>query len=320
MGGGDFINTKYYEYITDIFVNITVKALQSMKPAKIKIAEREAFAFGVGDSRDPMLFDKRLRVMQATSSVDGKVIATLIQWSMHPECTLWLTPSVDPAHCRALGRPENCSAKGLYFSGDFPGHIQRIIREKVGGEVCYISGAVGVLIMPRENSVWEVSEKYPIIGDGSVPPPGAPMVQRNFRMALLVGREVANAALDELRQSGRYIDPPEKLIIKSQFFYTRITNIVFRIGMVPILGKARMGYSLRKLYLCSNPTNPSDETCKEDGYKWELSDILLPKRVGEFIKSQVYFVDFGSGLKWLSIPGEMPPELFTGLPVSTLNV
>lgn len=303
------VNRRWYKEMLETLVEITLKSLENRRPGSLFYA-KSPWAFGVGDVRDPVLLDPELRVLQAKEN-SGKVIATIIQWAMHPEVTLGFKPKVDPSDCERLRQP-NCSAQGKYFSGDFIDPLENTIKRAFGGEVLYFSGFIGNQVGPNGQRVWEVSQQFPIIGDGSIIPNGAPILrERNFRKAFLIGRELGYAVERALKNS--------KLIqsrifnYKSQDFFLRITNVKFRIGTV--VSERMMGYSKREAYICSDPQNPTNTTCLSDQFRSNSNNELkVPMREGEFIKSLAIYVDFGP-FKILTAPGEVPPESYTGLPL-----
>lgn len=78
------------------------------------------------DSRDPVVIDPFLGAI-ALRSVDGKAIATIINWSCHPE---------------VLG-PDN-----RLITADFPGPLCSRVEDKTGGACVYLSGPIGGLMTP----------------------------------------------------------------------------------------------------------------------------------------------------------------------------
>ena len=40
------------------------------------------------DNRDPRILDKGLRIIQAKSLDGSKILATIVQWTNHPEVTI----------------------------------------------------------------------------------------------------------------------------------------------------------------------------------------------------------------------------------------
>ncbi|MEQ1917755.1 MAG: hypothetical protein ABL955_01035 [Elusimicrobiota bacterium] len=78
------------------------------------------------DSRDPVVIDPNLAVLKLNGS-DGKSVATIVNWSCHPE---------------VIGR------ENLLLTADFPGPLCARIEEKTGGQCLFLNGAIGGLMTP----------------------------------------------------------------------------------------------------------------------------------------------------------------------------
>ena len=189
------INHAYYRYMLEQMRDATLDAINSMETAYLFYGQ-DQFYYGLGDIRDPLMQDSTLRILRAyrNENAEGTPIVTIANWGMHPEVTLGYTPTFPPEDCDKLDPPEpNCSAKGRYFSHDYPGHFSNIMTELQGGGVSlYFNGAIGCQIGIHA-PVWEVTPQYPL-GNGSVVPEGATIVPENFRMAYLIGRSLAQYA------------------------------------------------------------------------------------------------------------------------------
>eukprot|EP00002_Diphylleia_rotans_P007625 TRINITY_DN17285_c0_g1_i1.p1 TRINITY_DN17285_c0_g1~~TRINITY_DN17285_c0_g1_i1.p1 ORF type:complete len:617 (-),score=127.58 TRINITY_DN17285_c0_g1_i1:140-1990(-) len=311
------LNRDWYAWMLVQMSQTTVRALNNMRPANLRVASRE-WRFGVDDVRDPLLLDPSLNVLQATELGSGRVIATLVQWAFHPECTLGYSPKAPEADCLALGLSYPCSSNGRYLTADFPGHLINYLREYTqGGDVLYMSGALGVQIGPH-GPVWEVSEQYPIIGDGAVPPTGAAVLPRSFRIALLVGRELAKAAFDVIGSSKSQDIPYGRIDFREEKFYSHLTNLLFRAGMAPSLRNPEipflLGYRMRKLYNCPYGVLPTDENCVFDNFETiETREWPAPIRKGNFAVTKTSFFQIGQAA-FGTIPGELSPELAHGVP------
>ena len=167
--------------------------------------------------------------------------------------------------------------------------------------------------------VWEPSERCPLRGDAELLPPGCEALPKNFRKTFLIGRELANA-MERTVQRAKEI-PPREFIFKSHEWYTRVTNIKFRVGAAAIRPGLRgiIAYTKRAAYVCTNHTIPDDSNCKDDEYQNVPTDFpLVPQRKGEYLKTVTNLVDFGP-VKWLTTPAEIPPEMFIGLPSDFLT-
>ena len=70
-------------------------------------------------------------------------------------------------------------------------------------------------------------------GDGGEAPPGAELLPRNFRKALLVGRELANAVVKLLNGPRAQPVAPTTFDVRTAAEYTFLSNPLFRFGKRP---------------------------------------------------------------------------------------
>ena len=110
-----------------------MEAIYSRVPADITFGQAP-YTFGVGDGRDPRVWDRNVRIVRARplGQPTATPIATIVLWSMHPEVTLGFSPTVPAADCEALGEAPGCSARGQFFTGDFPGVFARELKSTPG--------------------------------------------------------------------------------------------------------------------------------------------------------------------------------------------
>jgi hypothetical protein len=78
------------------------------------------------DLRDPQVIDPSLAVLRIKGA-DGKAIATIVNWSCHPE---------------VIGR------ENMLLSADYPGPLCARVEEKTGGQCLFLNGAIGGLLSP----------------------------------------------------------------------------------------------------------------------------------------------------------------------------
>jgi len=164
-GLGGPVNRDYFDFMFEQMVDATVDALNSREPAELSFGEAK-HAFGLGDRRDPLIYDRTVHILRAhpAGNTTAPPIMTLVQWGMHPEITLGYQPTVPDEDCLALGREPGCSARGQFFTGDYPGNFRRVLQQLDGSrEVLYFNGAIGSQI-GNHGPVWEVSEEFPIEG------------------------------------------------------------------------------------------------------------------------------------------------------------
>jgi hypothetical protein len=315
------VNHDWYEFMTGQVVDAIVEAVVTRRPARLQVAAGQHW-FGMNDGTDPQVFDPNLNVMQATDS-KGKVIATLVQWNLHPEATLGWSPPLEVIQedCDALGLAgSNCDAEGRYFTADFPGILREDLQMAHGGEVLFLNGALGVLVGPGGSDVWEVSDDYPL-GNQLIAPAGATAAgggdnyrQRNFRRTVVIGEQLAAAAM-RLLGSAEAIEQP-RIAYDVETFYTHLSNFGFRylLTLDPGTGRSSLGHMPAPLYNCPFAGPKTAATCSGDGFASATDPNLgLPFRLGDHLNSAVEYVRIGpAGL--LFLPGEISGELTVGLP------
>jgi hypothetical protein len=311
-GLGGPVNRQYFDYLYGQLVQTTVEAIQRLQPAELSFGETK-HAFGLGDGRDPIIYDRTLHVLRATpaNNASAPPIFSLVQWGMHPEVTLGFQPKVPDADCIALGRAPGCSARGQFMTGDYPGILRRVLKGlDKSGEVIYYNGAIGAQIGNR-GPVWEVSEQFPVVGDGGTLPEGAVDLPNNFRNAFLIGQQLAIAAANVVTATRI---PSDTFDYRTTREYSRLTNPLFRIGLCPAIIRQDpvplvLGYALRELFVCTGTPSPS--TCVSDNFR--CNDTRVPQRVGDFASLIISYLRLGP-LRFVTLPGEFSPELVIGVP------
>ena len=127
-GLGGPVNREYFDYMFEAMTQVTAEAIERLEPANLFFGETK-HAFGLGDGRDPLIYDRTVHVLRAyAASNDSSPLVSIVQWGMHPEVTLGYRPTVPDADCLALGREVGCSARGEFFTADYPGNFARILK------------------------------------------------------------------------------------------------------------------------------------------------------------------------------------------------
>ncbi len=312
------VNHEWYAQMTEQVAATIAEAVKDRRPATLRVGEGQHW-FGVVDGRDPMIIDPTLNVLQATANT-GEVIATLVQWNNHPESTLFWEPDADISEdCEALDLLEDCSAEGRYFTADFPGAMSRFIEDEVGGEALFFNGAVGGLTTPLGAPVWEVTDEVGL-GNHYDPPEGAELPDgmddfeaRSFRKAIIIGEQLAMAALDVLDDGERVRDPDVRH--EEQPFYTRMSHLGFRALSVvdEDTGRSDLGHNPFPLYHCPDLDDKTDATCEDDGFETVEDPLVGELRAGDHVRSSVGYLQIGT-VGMMFLPAEVASELVIGLP------
>ena len=318
------VNDAWYSLLADQAAAAARQAVERLVPVSATVAESQ-HGYGVADVRDPLVMDRRLNVL-LLDAVDGprRRVATVVQWNSHPETTLNWVPPLAPdqlaAACRTKGwTGDDCTAEGRYFTADYPGVLRSRIRSWSGGEVLYLNGPLGSQIGPGQAPTWVVDAAHPVTPDGSAPSGAQPLTTctdeepllcRSFAKTESVGDQLAR----KVRSMARSAQPADvtSLTVRTIPFFTRITNIGFRV----LLADRTLGWQQPDLFTCDG--HPSATTCRPAPAATTDDPVLTPLTgskvvVGDVLRSRVSQLDLGS-VEFVYLPGELPPELVTGLP------
>lgn len=122
--GGFSADLEYLESVCAKMAEAINEAAGSLKPSRLKIATGEAKGKIAYNYYAPQLYDPRCHVLQ-TMGADGKVIATLVNYAVHPE---------------VLG-----PGQGI-LSPDLCGPLYDRIASKGGGTAVFMNGAQGGMV------------------------------------------------------------------------------------------------------------------------------------------------------------------------------
>jgi hypothetical protein len=122
--GGHTGDLKYMQSVCDKAAEAINNAIDRLQPAVLKIATGEAKGKIAYNSYAPDLYDRRMSVIQAQSP-NGKVIATLVNYAIHPE---------------VLG-----NSVGI-LSPDLVGPLCDKLEAQAGGTAIFMNGAEGGMI------------------------------------------------------------------------------------------------------------------------------------------------------------------------------
>lgn len=124
------VNPDYLKQIRAACVRTIQDAHAAMRPATLHIAHADANEKTplIGDSRQPIVIDSQLTVVQARDEA-GNVVLTWVNMPCHPE---------------VLG------SRNKQLSSDFPSTERTYLEQKFGGLAIHNTGTIGGLLAPRE--------------------------------------------------------------------------------------------------------------------------------------------------------------------------
>jgi hypothetical protein len=174
--GGHTGDLKYMSFVCDKAAEAVNAAIDQLQPAVIKIATGEAKGKIAYNYYAPDLYDRRMSVIQAVSP-QGKTIATLVNYAIHPE---------------VLG-----NRVGI-LSPDLVGPLCDKIESQTGGTAIFVNGAQGGMITADNRNLNE--------------PPRDPERaywndSRTWEECLRIGRLMGDEALRIVKDAPAQSDP-----------------------------------------------------------------------------------------------------------------
>ena len=109
-------------------VEAITESVRNLKMAKMSIgsilteAPNHDMTHYISDTRDPVVIDDRLHVLQFDGASDGKPIVTIVNWACHPD---------------------NLGSKRHLLSSDFVHYLREGVEAGTGSECIYVNGAQG---------------------------------------------------------------------------------------------------------------------------------------------------------------------------------
>jgi hypothetical protein len=100
------------------------------------------------DLRDPQVIDPNIAVLRLKGA-DGKAVATIVNWSCHPE---------------VIGR------ENMLLTADYPGPLCARVEEKTGGQCLFLNGVIGGLLSPdtKIENFYEASRIGTAVADAAL--------------------------------------------------------------------------------------------------------------------------------------------------------
>ncbi len=118
------VDPKYLSWVEERISTTALEAIRAMRPARLQLArdDHPLLAQLQSVDRPPYVKDPFLFVMRLSGALNGKTIATLVNWSDHPEI---------------LNR------KNTQISADYPHWICQYLEDHGGGTTLFFNGATG---------------------------------------------------------------------------------------------------------------------------------------------------------------------------------
>jgi len=296
------INRDWFLRVRRTLAGLIEEAAEAKKPATMELAQTR-FAFGVHDEREPLIVDDEMVVL-AVDDLDGKPIATAVQWACHPEAVLLIADPRNAGKDPVKITEKAKEAWGRTVSAGFPGYLCEEIRKQRGGVPLYLNGALGGMITNLHDYVWdpEAHPAYPATTDPKLVPEEI-RIPNDFRFAPIQGREAARHALKALETSGEKVSDVS-IRARSREVLVPFENAFYRLAAA--LGL--VGFEPRELYGKSGSPVSGTRPCLRGCF---LPTVRFPK--GKRLRTEVAYLEIGP-LGVAAVPAELLPELSIGLP------
>ena len=201
------MDEKYMDWLDDRITSTALQAVHSMQDARMTLARdnHPLLAMLQSDSRPPYVKDPYLFVMQLTSVAGDHPIATLVNWSDHPE---------------TLG------AHNTLITADFPHWLCQYVENHDGGTAVFFQGSIGGLLSTLGNDVaLQDPETGQVAKDGT------------WRKAELFGDTVGELATRALKDGQDA--PVDSLVIRKAVIFAPLNNDRFRAASALNIYKGR---------------------------------------------------------------------------------
>ena len=191
------IDRKYLDWVDQRIATTAADAVRALKPARLELAcdDHPLLAMLQGVDRPPIVKDPFLYVMRLVAGSSGQTIATVVNWSDHPE---------------VLGR------KNTEITADYPHWTRDYLEKSLGGTTLFFPGSIGKVSPLGDQVVLLDPQTGKIAEDGS------------WRKAELLGTEIGRLAERTLK-SAQPVNV-DSLPIKADTIFVPVYNPNFRVA------------------------------------------------------------------------------------------
>jgi hypothetical protein len=185
----------YLDWLDTRIADTALEATRNMERARLRLArdDHPLLAQLQGVDRPPYVKDPFLFVLQAVRASDGATIATLVNWTDHPE---------------TLNR------KNTSITADYPHWICETLEHRYGGTALFVNGALGkVSTLGKEVALLDPETALPAEDGG-------------WRKPELLGTMIGRLAERALEHAERVL--PDAVLFQSSVFFLPLANDRFR--------------------------------------------------------------------------------------------
>jgi len=189
------IDGRYLDWVDGRIASTAADAVHAMQPALLKLGrdDHPLLELLQGVDRPPRVKDPFLFTMRLVARSTGETIATLVNWSDHPE---------------VLGR------KNTQITSDYPHWVRAYVEKQLGGMALFFSGSLG--------KVSPLGDQVALLD----PETGKLAEDESWRKAELLGTEIGRLAQRSL-QNAEQVNL-NSLTVQSEIVFVPMQNSHFR--------------------------------------------------------------------------------------------
>jgi len=189
------IDPRYLEWVDQRIASTAANAVRSMQPALLELGrdDHPLLELLQGVDRPPRVKDPFLFAMRLLARSTGRTIATMVNWSDHPE---------------VLGR------KNTQITSDYPHWVRAYLEKQFGGTALFFSGSIGKVSPLGDQVSLHDPETGKIADDES------------WRKAELLGTEIGRLAERALK-TAKPVDL-DAFSIQTEIVFVAMQNLHFR--------------------------------------------------------------------------------------------
>ena len=290
------VNVQYLDSLVNRIAETAVRAARNMQEAHLILTRDHSPLLQLlqDDSRPPYVKDPYLFAMRFVSAGTGKPIATLVNWSDHPE---------------------TLDSKNTLITADFPHWLCQYVEQYEGGTAIFVNGSIGGLLSTLGDQLSLLDTKT-----GQVAKDGT------WTKAELAGNAVGEVAVRALRLNGRPVSV-DRMAFRKALIDVPLANEAFRLDQgMGVFGPSRPVFTHNKLDSSTEEKPTSFLTRlvadyvganEAAGIQKQLAGLKTVKyATGHDLRSEVDYIQFLDGNQLVAeiatVPGEIYPELVNG--------
>ena len=225
------VDPAYRRFVQDQATSALILAAQRMRPARLRIAQDlKGAAELVEDSRQPIVMDPGIRLIQAVDVENDSTLGVIFNWANHPE-TLW--------------------SRNLLLSSDFPHYVREgmekgvyngdsLVLPGLGGITLFVNGAIGGLMTtspdfgikdPFEDTIY---------------------TQASYHKTEAQGLRLARLGLESLSDSTRVLNLDKaSLRLRAKTFLIPMDNPLYRLAsLTKVIDRGYSGWMKIRTEVC----------------------------------------------------------------------